>query len=114
MVVPAVRAVIASRHLPPPRPCWAKVPAFALTDSVRPDVSRATPGRQVWIANFIFTPLPHHLPDVHQRWRATARSGQLGETFHLVSFTVDPEHDTPAVPEEYGPQARSSRDCERT
>ena len=62
--------------------------------------SRALDGH-VWVADFVYTtctgPCPMMSSQMHQVQSSTAESPDV----RLVSFTVDPEHDTPAVLAEY-------------
>jgi protein SCO1/2 len=83
--------------VPRPPPVLATVPAFALTDQDgRPFGSADLAGR-VWIASFIFTRCETVCPRVTaQVARVQARTRSLEPALHLVSFSVDPEHDTPA------------------
>lgn len=79
-------------------PSYSHVPGFTLTDQTGAqfDSAKALHG-QVWIANFIFTncmgPCPRMSSQMHQV--QTALAGTDG--VRLVSFTVDPARDTPAV-----------------
>jgi protein SCO1 len=84
-------------------PVLATVPAFAFVDqSGAPFTSEALTGK-VWVANFIFTRCPNVCP------KFTAKMGTLQDrskaqlpALGLVSFTVDPENDTPEVLTAYG------------
>jgi protein SCO1/2 len=83
-------------------PSYGLVPDFALTDqSDRPFLSADTLRGKVWIADFIFTNCAGPCP------RMSAQMRQVGSTLHdlkdlrLVSFTVDPARDTPAVLAKY-------------
>lgn len=84
-------------------PVLSTVPAFAFVDqSGAPFTSASLEGR-VWVANFIFTRCPNICP------KFTAKMGTLQDRsaaalpgLTLVSFTVDPEHDTPEVLTAYG------------
>jgi protein SCO1/2/putative membrane protein len=93
---PTVRASQALEGLLPP------LPAFELTErSGRPFGSRDLAG-EVWIAGFIFTRCQASCP----RISATMKSIQTdleadAPGVKLVSFTVDPEHDTPEVLAKY-------------
>ncbi len=92
--MPILRSV--RTELPPPLPVLGKVPAFSLTDQYgKPFGSKDLEGK-VWVANFIFTRCPTICPLFTQKMGVVQHRGRnLGEYFHLVSFTVDPEHDTP-------------------
>lgn len=90
------------RRLSPPPPVLALVPQFTMTDQLgHPFGSRELLGK-VWVANFIFTSCQTMCPVLTQKMSEIAKRGRhLGPTFHLVSFTVDPERDTPQRLGEY-------------
>jgi protein SCO1/2 len=94
-------------RLPPPPPVLGTVPTFELTNQDgRPFGSGDLAGR-VWVASFIFTRCPTVCPAVtRQMARVQARTRNLDPALHLVSFSVDPGYDTPAVLAAY---ARSNR-----
>lgn len=87
--------VVAPR--PPPRPdIHLALPAFSLTTERSTPFSRETLHGKVWIADFIFTTCPSVCPRLTERMRQLQdRTRDLGDALHLVSFTVDPENDTP-------------------
>lgn len=81
-------------------------PEFALTDQTgRPFASSELAGKVV-VANFVFTTCTDICPllsGTMARVRDELRSARLlGDKALLVSFSVDPEHDTPAALAEYG------------
>ena len=83
-------------------PSYSSVPAFNLTDqSGEPFESRAKLDGNVWIADFFFTtcpgPCPRMSSQMHQVETALAKFPNV----RLVSFTVDPAHDTPLVLDAY-------------
>lgn len=72
------------------------LPAFSLTSERGEAFSRDTLRGKVWVADFIFTTCPTVCPRLTQRMATLQdRTRDLGDAFHLVSFTVDPENDTP-------------------
>ena len=75
---------------------FAEVPDFALTDQEGRPVRRADLAGRVWVAGFIFTRCGSVCPVVTERMAALQRPG-----LDLVSFTVDPDYDTPGVLKEY-------------
>ncbi len=96
----AAPAVVAMRARRAPVPVYRQLPAFRLTDhTARPygtDELRGHP----WVANFIFTSCPFSCPKLTRHMarvqeRLNAR-GAATEAVRMVSFTVDPEVDTPA------------------
>ncbi|WP_438001258.1 SCO family protein [Sorangium sp. So ce185] len=74
------------------------LPAFALTDQRGHRFGLEQLRGQVWIADFIFTTCPTVCPKLTQRMKEIEQQGRgLGDALHLVTFTVDPENDTPEV-----------------
>lgn len=76
------------------------VPPFALVDqNGKPFGSEQLLGN-IWIADFIYTTCPGPCPMISSRMSETQKP--LEDTnVKLVSFTVDPEHDTPVVLRDY-------------
>jgi len=79
------------------------LPAITLVDQHDRDVSLASlKGRPVLI-DFIYTMCPGPCPLMTSRMAAVAKllGPKLGERVTLVSISIDPEHDRPAVLEKY-------------
>jgi protein SCO1/2 len=74
-----------------------QVPDFDLTSQAGQRVTLGALRGHVWVADFMFTtcpgPCPRMSSQMHQVQTATANTPDV----KLVSFTVDPEHDTPTV-----------------
>ena len=106
LVALAVLAVIASgfyfyllsRHAPPPL-VIAALPRFELTERDGTTVSSSDLAGAPWVADFVFTRCALYCP------RLTARMKELRESLpprvKSVSFSVDPDYDTPEVLAEY-------------
>ncbi len=93
--LPLVRSIV--RSVPPPPPIYSTVPDFTLTDETGAPFHRHQLDGRVWVADFIFTRCPTACPLLSARMeKIQKRTRQLGRAFHLISFSVDPEHDTPA------------------
>lgn len=80
-------------------------PRFNLTDeSGRPFSSDALAGR-VWLADFIYTHCPDECPIYLSPKMASLQAriiaANLADQVQLISFTVDPRRDTPAVLADY-------------
>jgi len=79
-------------------PSYSSIPDFTLTDqNGAPFMSASELKGRIWIADFIFTnctgPCPRMSSQMHQ-----VQTGLAGvNNVRLVSFTVDPERDTPPV-----------------
>ena len=104
LVVPLVAVALllvasGSRAAPPRLPILGPVDDFTLVDQAgRPFPSATRLRGRPWIANFIFTRCTHACPigtSKLARLERTTRGRQDG--LHLVSLTIDPEHDTPRV-----------------
>ena len=83
-----------------PLPEIAEVPAFELRSHDGMPFGSAQLQGRVWVANFVFTTCPSVCPML------TTQMGNLSrrideEDLVFVSFSVDPEHDTPAVLRRY-------------
>ena len=102
-----VRAM--ATKLPPPLPVMGKLGDFSFTDqNGQPFGSEKLRGR-VWVANFIFTRCPTICPlQTEKMGQVQHRARNLGEAFHIVSFDVDPEYDTPEKLKEYAGKHRVS------
>jgi protein SCO1/2 len=98
LAIPAAWPVIWSLKtpVPPKLPVLASIPAFRLTDQAgRPFGTTELEGK-AWVASFIFTRCATICPAITAKMaRIQDRTRNLGAAFHLVSFSVDPEFDTP-------------------
>ncbi len=91
-------------------PVFAELPDFSLIDQTGTAFGLNQLLDKVWIANFIFTRCPATCPlqTVHMaRLQEQLSRDPLWEDIRLVSFTVDPEFDTPGVLQEYARQAEA-------
>jgi len=77
----------------PPLPVLGTVPAFGFVDQTGGPFALANLAGKPWVADFIFTRCPSVCPRM-TRTLAQIRP-RLGERVELVSFSVDPEFDTP-------------------
>jgi len=75
---------------------YGTVPAFELANqNGRPFGSTQLAGK-IWIADFIYTTCPGPCPMISSRMSELQKSLEKSDV-HLVSFSVDPEKDTPQV-----------------
>lgn len=82
-------------------PALSTLPAFALTDHTGAPFGLEGLRGQPWVANFIFTRCPTVCPELSRHMAdLQARTEDLPGV-QLVSFSVDPEFDTPPVLAEY-------------
>jgi protein SCO1 len=90
------------REDPTPLPVLGRVADFALVDQESAPVSRSALAGEPWVASFIFTRCPLVCPRLTDRMRAVQSLAQRQHgALRLVSFSVDPEHDGPAVLKSY-------------
>jgi len=79
---------------------FGSVPQFQLTDQNGQPFGTAQLNGKIWIAGFIFTTCPGPCPMISSRMGELQRPLEKSDV-QLVSFTVDPETDTPEVLREY-------------
>lgn len=79
---------------------WYDAPAFTLTDQDgQPFASDRLKGR-VWVGAFIFTRCAAACPKMTKQMARLQEAAPASDV-HLVSFSVDPERDTPADLKQY-------------
>jgi protein SCO1/2 len=91
-------AALAACRAKPELPSLGTLSEFALTDQDGRRLGSAELRGRVWVAAFMFTRCPTICPRITRRMRELqiqAADRKLGLT--LVSFSVDPENDTPEV-----------------
>jgi protein SCO1 len=90
----ATRMWLAQRaSLPKP---LVDLPAYTLTDHHGKPFGAANLRGKPYIADFVFTSCPSVCPRLTQRMlEIQRRTEDLGDALHLVTFSVDPETDTP-------------------
>src|ERR1041385_1660231 len=105
--LPIVRSVRA--RLPPPLPVLGTIGNFVLTDERGEPFGSAQLRGRGWGADFVFTRCPTECPLLTERMgKVQHRARNLGNAFQLVSFSVDPEWDTPARLQIYARTHRAS------
>ena len=86
---------------------YDQVPDFSLVERSGRRITRADLTGKVWIANFIYTHCTETCP-LQSAKLAQLQAELAGELdLRLVSFTVDPERDTPAVLSRYAERYRA-------
>jgi protein SCO1/2 len=106
-VVPIVRAV--NGTVPPTPAMHLPLPAFTLTSEMNLPYGTKQLLGKVWVADFMFTSCPTACPKLSKRmFELQRRCRHLGDSFHLVSFTVDPETDTPERLAAYGKEYKAN------
>ena len=91
----AIAFLLAACVQPKPLPILGQVPPFQLTAQTgQPFNSRSLDGH-IWVADFIYTTCTGPCPMMSSQMRRVQLS--TAPNIGLVSFTVDPQHDTPPV-----------------
>lgn len=84
-----------------PLPRLGVVPDFTLTERSGASISLAALRGSPWIANFVFTSCAGPCPRISSQMAQLQKADSGLEGVRFVSFTVDPETDTPGVLREY-------------
>lgn len=79
---------------------YGTVPAFQLTNQDAQPFGSAQLEGKIWIADFIFTSCPGPCPMISSRMSELQKPLAKSDV-HLVTFSVDPETDTPEVLRDY-------------
>ncbi len=94
----ALISIAGCRKKAEPLPELGRVGAFALVNQQGTPVSAESLRGKVWVAAFFFTRCPTICPRITRRMRALQVAAQSNaEPPTLVSFSVDPDNDTPAA-----------------
>ena len=101
LLLPVLNQVL--RRPPPPLPVLGKLNPFSLTNQEGHRVGSEQLQGHVWVASFIFTRCPTICPAITQKLGSLQkRARNISQAFRIVSFSVDPQHDTPEVLADYG------------
>ena len=91
-----------SREAPPVPPVLLELPEFSLVDQAGEAFTKERMAGRVWIADFIFTHCPTACVTLTERMsKLQVRLSNTSREIQLVSFSVDPDNDTPEVLEAY-------------
>jgi protein SCO1/2 len=85
-------------------PSFGDVPHFQLTAQSGQVFDSAALKGKIWVADFIYTTCPGPCPRMTSQMRRVRKETAKLPDVSVVSFTVDPEHDTPAVLADYAKQ----------
>ncbi|MCE0482857.1 MAG: SCO family protein [Methylacidiphilales bacterium] len=86
------------------------VPSFSFTERSGKTVSNQDLIGKIWVADFIYTTCPGPCPLISASMARVQNALANDPHVQLVSFTVDPEHDTPDVLAKYADQYGASPD----
>jgi protein SCO1/2 len=99
-----------NRTLPPELPVLFQLPEFKLqSQNNQPFGSKDLKGK-AYIASFMFTSCPTICPNLMEKMQTVQKRVRgVGQSLNLVSFTVDPEHDSPQVLKQYAQQLKANQ-----
>ena len=83
-----------------PLATFGTLPAFQLTNQEGQAYGSAQLAGRIWIADFVFTSCPGPCPMISSRMSELQKPLKNTDV-HLISFTVDPDKDTPTVLQAY-------------
>ena len=103
------RAIFFGKPQSDPPKVYYQVPEFTLTDQLgKPFGSKDLEGK-IWVANFIFTHCPTLCEGLTTEMsKLQKRLRYMRDSMHLVSFSVDPENDTPEKLHEYATKHKAN------
>ena len=78
-------------------PVLGEIPRFQLTSQDGQAFDSSTLAGKIWVADFIFTTCPGPCPMMSSHMRRVQTETTGLNDVRLLSFTVDPAHDTPEV-----------------
>lgn len=102
LIVLAVLAILLfhtlrQRSEEPPLKTFGSVPPFSLTERSGKTITNRDLAGKIWVADFIFTTCPGPCPVISGNMAKLQAKLAGDDRVQLVSFTVDPRDDTPAV-----------------
>ena len=86
---------------PPGPPVYGQIPTFDLIAETGRPFDRKSLDGKVWVADFIFTTCSGPCPRMSSLMRQVQQAAMAMPEVRLISFTVDPERDTPAALAQY-------------
>src|ERR1041384_5274402 len=92
LILPLVLMTACSR--PKPLPNYGQIPDFKLTTQSGKELSRKDLDGKIWVADFIYTTCTGPCPLMTRKMRQVQSAEPK---VLLISFSVDPEYDTPEV-----------------
>jgi len=83
-------------------PVLGTIDQFLLYDQTGSELTMDDLHGKVWVADFIFTTCAGPCPEMSEKMARLQKIFDTEPALSLVSFTVNPEYDSPAVLHEYG------------
>lgn len=89
---------------------YATIPPFNFVDQERQTITEKNLNGKIYVADFFFTSCPSICPTMQRNMLTVAKAYQGKTDFKLVSFTIDPRHDTIPVLKEYAEKLGAKAD----
>ena len=90
----------------PVLPVIGKIPSFHLVDQNDDMFTLQNMEGKVWLADFIFTTCAGPCPIMTERMKTVQKDFKDYENMRFVSFTVNPDYDTPEILSDYADRNR--------
>jgi len=97
LVIAALIALTGCVRMPAPLPVLGQVAPFELTSESSQPFSRQALDGKIWVADFIYTTCTGPCPRMSSVMRQVQQAVSGMQDVRLVSFTVDPDRDTPSA-----------------
>jgi len=91
----------------PSLPVYWQIPPFQLTAQTGQPFDSKTLAGDIWVADFIYTSCPGPCPRMSSQMRGVQAAIAALPDVKLLSFTVDPQNDTPATLAAYATRYRA-------
>ncbi len=102
-------AAAVSRTAPKPPPVLLELPSFRYTNEKNVPFGTEELRGKVWVASFAFTSCPIVCPKLMEKLAVVQhRTRNAGPGVHIVTFSVDPENDTPEKLASYARRFKAS------
>ena len=106
-IYPIVRSIY--RELPPELPRYYQIPSFELINEFGQPFGNKNLENKIYLASFAFTSCATICPGLMEKLKIIQKRVRgLGNKIAIVTFTVDPENDTPKVLHKYARSLRAN------
>lgn len=89
---------------------YATIPPFSFVDQNRETISDKNLDGKIYVADFFFTSCPSICPTMQRNMLSVFKAYEGKPNFKLVSFTIDPRHDTIPVLKTYAEKLGAKAD----
>lgn len=89
---------------------YATIPPFSFVDQERKTITEQNLSGKIYVADFFFTSCPSICPIMQRNMLTVFKAYQGKPDFKLVSFSIDPRHDTIPVLKEYAEKLGAKAD----